>query len=190
MTGETPSRQDRLHVLIEIQAARNRAMTADKSAQNKSSKKGNEGRLCTLMRLWAFLAYMLSLRQQNVFRPGFSNMTESVHCIADPENGSRNPPFGGPHDPFLLTLNSRSFRAGPTLRSAGVRELPDAYLGWTLIVAQNMGPSARYSPADGAFLLVSGFCLLVETGDYMSYNCAPGMRSAIDSMTMSAPRPE
>jgi hypothetical protein len=70
MTTEAAIREDWLHVLIEVQAARNRAMTADKSAQNKNSKKGNEDRLCTLMRLWAFLAYMLSLpRQQNVVQP-------------------------------------------------------------------------------------------------------------------------
>jgi hypothetical protein len=67
--------------LVEVQAARNRAMTADKSAQNKNSKKGNEDRLCTLMRLWAFLAYMLSLRQQNVFQPDlYHNRISTLYC--------------------------------------------------------------------------------------------------------------
>jgi hypothetical protein len=38
MTTETASRQDGLHVLIKVQAARSRAMTAHKSEQDKDSQ--------------------------------------------------------------------------------------------------------------------------------------------------------
>jgi hypothetical protein len=39
MTTETADRQDGLHVLIKVQTARSRAMTARKSDQNKDGQK-------------------------------------------------------------------------------------------------------------------------------------------------------
>ena len=62
MTTETATRQDGLHVLIKVQAAHSRAMTARKSDQNKDSQKRNQGQLCVWMRLMVCLAYNLSLR--------------------------------------------------------------------------------------------------------------------------------